>query len=806
MRTARQPPWRHAIHLPRRTYTTALAENQQHGPAHFAEKGQTAADTQYVDFVVAGYGEALRGANARNVNSHKAKARNAKTRNATRVVSRKQMTGSQSGGKSSSGARPGKHPAKTIRGGRAQPRNPPYGTVAGARQGARYKSLTQNGGLRQRFQSIRSDVRTSAVFSSAWNTRFLSLARRYDRRLPQYYLQEPEIPVFHPVTVEWVDTVLEQMRRGDELAIEALARRYGKIGREVWSEVALWLLYHQEDSMLDFLEATHVPLYPPINWVEDCLSYLARHYNADTKPNWLQQLIRVFMQIVDRQTNEQYIFNSTFFQPLLPHCTVNQANELYRTIKLGKVKVTGHTLLHFADYFAKQDHVEQSLDALLEAKAAGADVDSVPYRSGCSTLLRKSIQHPGGMRICLRLIENMVSVGVNLNRNLCNVVMLNAVEIGDLDTADAVHRSALEQGFAPDVYTCAIRLKACKIDISNVQRLTATIEEAIASGEVRKNAVVATEIMHCLALHHTQEYNETTSAFPTLATAYMQLFDPAPLERLGVEMPEEDRLHAGKAAEPRMTPTPHVIAFLVMAYLRHNTTPDDAERLYTRWRQLVITGDKPLAACAATPDLPNIFLRRFTRVKSKLLQAARVVQDMQKPLPDSAGVEQAKPDLYTWSIFLHGFASKGETKLAEQVLRYMRNKRIEPNHVTWTSLIGGYAAAQNFEGTLETCRRMQQSGVVWNEWTERGLRRFRDKQKLKALLEEQRLQQNLDFSSELKEGLAGKLGEPADGAQESSTTETSPREARPHVARATVEGTADSAPELTETLGSINHV
>ncbi|KAK5127633.1 hypothetical protein LTR85_006974 [Meristemomyces frigidus] len=591
-------------------------------------------------------------------------------------------------------------------------------------------------------------------------------------------------------------------QRHDKLAIEAYARQYGKLGREVWSEVALWLLCYQKHTLIDFLEATHTALYPPINWVEDCLCCLVRHYNlmeTNHSHGWSQLLVQLFFKLVDRDTNEQYMFNSDFFRPLLAHCTALQVNELYRMIKTGKVKVLHHTLLHFADHFGKHDRIEQSLDALLEAKAAGADINSVPYRSCCSTLLRASSQHPGGLRICLRLIESLVSVGVKLNRILCNVVMLNAVEARDLDTADAIHLSAIQQGFAPSAYTCAIRLKACKLDISNVQRLTETIEETIANGEVRQNEIVATEIMHCLALHHTQEFQEGDSGFGrwrTVAAAYMQLFDPGPLTRLGVKMPADASVNTNGTVEQRMPPTRHAIAFLLTVYLRYGSKLNEAERIYKRWRELVEAGDAPLAACATTPNVSNIFLRAITRQKSKMLQAARIVKDMQKPLPESAGVEQAEPDAYTWSIFLHGFASTGQMKLAEQVLRYMRSRSIEPNHVTWTSLVGAYAAAQDSEGMLDALRRMGQGGFAWNEWTRRNVTRLRNQQKLKELLEEQRLQQNLDFSGELKEGLVHKLlsGPDDKAAQElGSLPEMSPR-----LNAGAVGGFADSATELAE--------
>jgi len=651
---------------------------------------------------------------------------------------------------------------------RRQPTGPTLSNEDRARIAARWSALKEGRYAAPAHQSIRGELRNSAVFSSAWNTKFYRLLRRYDRTQEDYYLREAQPLTFGIEVSEWVDELLGQLRPGDKrLAIEAFARRHGKLGREVWSEVALWLLCYQKDSLIDFLLATHTLLYPPINWVEDCLYLLAKHYSMsqdDSKFSWLQVLAQTFFQLVDRDTGEQWIFNRAFIRFLIPHCSDRQVQQLYSLIKTEKVKVTSHTMLHLVEYFAKHNHVEQALDALLEAKSAGARINGVAFRSACSSILRKTMQHPGGLRICLRVIENLVSIGVKLDRRLCNIVMLNAVEAGDIDTADAVHRSAIEQGFNPDAHTCAIRLKACKLHIRDSERLKTVIEEAISNGNVRRNEIVATEIMHCLTLQHLDEDRSWDAAFTNVATAYVQLYDTAPLERLGLDMPKPPPLGPG---EQRLTPSRHVITFLLTTFLKHGVKMQKSHQLYTRWRDLVEKGDAPLAACAATPHLSNVFLKRFVRKKQWLLQAAQVVKDMQKPLPESAGVEQAKPDAHTWSIFLHGFASNGQTMLAEQVLRYMRDRGIEPNHVTWTSLVSGYATSQDREGLLGSLRRMEQSGAAFNEWTYRGMRRFKDQQRLKEVLEQQRLQQRLDFSGELKADLAQKLVGPNEAVPES---------------------------------------
>ncbi|KAI7497395.1 hypothetical protein KC367_g5896 [Hortaea werneckii] len=610
-------------------------------------------------------------------------------------------------------------------------------------------------------QSVRSDLRNSAVYSSVWSTRFQQLSLPYDKKLRESF--QPHVLEFDSQLPQWVDAFEQERLNGDgKVNMETFARKRGMIGRQAWCDMALWILAHRMDYMFDFLRATNKPIYPPINWVEDVLTLMARHYDSvedGSRHSWLRTLATTFFELVPRETNEQWIFRQDFVKHVVPHFSQSQMGDLFQMVKTEKVELTPNTLLHVADSFAKRDMLERALSMLLEAKEAGARVNGIPFRSLCSTILRRSSAQSGGLRICLRLIEHLAAMGVKLNLTLCNIVMLNAVEAGDIETADSVHRSAIEQGLGMDVYTCAIRLKACKLDIPNAERLKQTIEEAIAVGDIRTNEIVATEVLHCLTLQSLTAPDGWQNAFGKIATACVELFDIEPMKRLGLDMPEPP---PNPSATPRLAPTRHVFTYLLLALLRRGATTEKAIELYQRWRQLVEAGDPPLAACATTAHVSNVFLRRFVRRRDTLLQAAQVVKDMQKPLPATAagvaGVTQAPPNIYTWSIFLHGFASHGQTKLAEQVLTYMRERGIEPNEVTWTSLVGGYARTQDTNGLLDALRRMQADGAVFNDWTQGSLRRFRDRDRLRQILDEQRLQRSLDFTVDLKEGLGVRLG------------------------------------------------
>ncbi|TKA75675.1 hypothetical protein B0A55_03194 [Friedmanniomyces simplex] len=789
--TTYSPQW-HTILSNRsrqRSYTTALAERQHDEPSD-----TLSGDTAYLDFLLSNDEDGLRSSNTprQKPKTFTAVAKSWKDARRAResfVRQNKQTTRRQ------------------------------VGATARAQVRARYASRDRGKHLTPTESSVRSDVRTSAVFSSLWNIRYTGLARRYDRGLPEHYLEPPTALPLPVDAFERIDEVLDHMDStpdGFVWSLKIFAQRYGKLEREIWSETALWLLCYDKPRLEQFLLATHAPLYPPINWVEDCLQVLARHYitssqmDHETRTMRFCQLVQTFLVLLDRQTKERFVFSSSFVRLLLPYCTDAQANEIWASIKLGKVKVHSNTILHFAAHFVKHGQLDESLEALLDAEATGAKTKSVAFRSACSTLLRRSSSHQGGIRTCLRLVELLGNLGVKLDTRMYNIVMLNAIDAGDIETANNLYRAMLEQGRKPSQYTCAIRLKACKLDIDNAVMLRDVIQDAIRYGNVRTDPLVSGEILHCLALHHVK-HNPST-AFATLAAAYTQFFEPAPLELLSLKLPNGPS-EEGETSQQRMQPPRHAITYMLLVYLDHIASSQEAIDLYTRWRQLVESGHEILADCATTPHVSNVFLRRFTRQRRTLPQTAQVIKDMQTPLPPAAGVKQAPPDLYTWSIFMQGFVERGETKLAEQVLSYMRSKGMKPDHVTWTSLISGYATSQDAEGLVDVIRRADASGDVWDEWTQKGVQQFNDKLRLKKLLERQGFEKRMDFSQDIKGTLAGRLmGETvgegeraghatrADGWGSVQPEESGMRPPNDE------EGFADSSAELAELAGTVRQV
>ncbi|KAK3673709.1 hypothetical protein LTR78_006262 [Recurvomyces mirabilis] len=766
--------WHPHTHVPRQRYISALAERQQDDKEtisvskHAKSPSSESKDSAYLDFLLGGYGQPEDEA---TVETRKAETPPKKT-----AGSRKSRT--------------------AVRSSPAHSKHSPE-QAARARLKARKTARLARGSSTT--ISIRSELRTSAVFSSDWNTRYCKISASYDRLLStpgQDVANSPELH-FKPEASRRIERIIGQMDENPDETIrfKPFAQEYNKLERELWSETALWLLCYDKVKLMTFLRLTHKMLYPPINWVEDCYSILAKYFDqayhlrparfgAIRKASWsheianaelgekeatrrnFRELAKIMLLLMDRETNEQFIFIGGWVKLLLPWISNEQVLELWANIKLDKVKLHQYTYLHFSEHFAKSGQIERALEALLEAARLGGPrfVETVAFRYGCSALLRRSANEPDGLRVTLCLVEHLAGLGLKLNSDLYTIIMLNAVDAGDLETMQNVYRAMQEQHILPTKFTYAVRLKACKLDIDNADMLRDVIEEAIQFGDLRTNSIVCFEIMHCLALHHSKHNPDT--AFATLSAAYDQFYDRAPLEQLGLPLsaPAPSATNLSSDSPKRMQPTRHILGIMLWTYLAHNSKAQEAIAMYNRWREIIQSGaetDRALISCVETPHFSNIFLQHFMRSKHSLLQATRVVKDLQTPLSISSttlNLTQSPPNIHTWSIFLHGFSARGELRLAEQVLTYMREKKMEPNVVTWTSLITAYARNQNEEGLVDVLRRSEQSGLVWNDWTRKGVGRFRNQERLREALRRQRLERELDFSGDLTGGLVRRLG------------------------------------------------
>lgn len=582
----------------------------------------------------------------------------------------------------------------------------------------------------------------------------------YDKMQHNGTTTEAQPPLLDPRAADWVDHVADGLDSDLKLDLVSLASQRSMDPDILWSHTALWLLHNDKDTLVKLLLATS-DLSIPGPWVADCLQVLAAHYvqsDVAVTFEYVAKLNRIFCALAENPRGQHINFDGRYIRMVLPYSTTAQISDLYRAIRLGDMKVHTNTLMHLTGFFAKHDHFHQALDVLLDAHRNGAVVDAYPFRSNCGVLLRKAIEQPGGLRVCLRIVDNLVKIGVRLNRRLCNILILNAVDVGDTKTAHDIYHSLVDHNVRPDKYTHAILLKGCKLNIDNADALNHTITNAIKDVSVTGNPVMAVEILHCLALHHTR--NSGKDAWSTICQAYAQIFQLEPLVQLGLPIAPSVKA-TPRAKEPMPVPA-QAIGIMLRAYLKltfdgHGTN-HRIQEIYQRYRTLVDKRKEPFAYTATTTHCFNAFLGVFIKHKRTLINAAELIKDMQNFAATSPPTAVA-PDVQSWSIFLDGFSKHGQLKLAEQVLGYMRGKGLEPNAVTWNSLMAGYAGMQDYEGLLDSMRRFDEGGHAWDEWTYGGLRRFRNSDQLQAAMKARGKDLKLDFTSDLKEGLGARFNE-----------------------------------------------
>lgn len=597
------------------------------------------------------------------------------------------------------------------------------------------------------------------ALSRIWNYNYALAQNEFDR-LQHNDTKMKKPPLLDPRAAELVEIVTQRMADNEEINLKGLANKHDMEKSSVWAHVVLWMLHYDKDCLVEFLLATG-KAFSPGPWVADCLQVLAAHYARSQEVDtveYVQKLNKIFCMLSENPSGKEISFDGRYVRLVLPYSTTADIIELHRAIRIGEFKVHANTLMHITSYFAKHDHFHQALDVLLDAHRGGVSVSSYPFRSNCSTLLRKSMNLPGGLRVCLRIVDNLAKIGVQLNTRLCNVIILNAVEAGDVKTARDIYQSLLDNKVKADKYTFALLLKACKLNIDDAETLNHTITGAIEGVNVSRNPVVAIEILHCLAMHHTRNSGE--DAWSTICQAYAQIFELDAIVELG--LPIAPSVQSTPRTKPPMPVPPQAIGIMLRAYLQlvssgHGST-SRSETIYQRYIALVENGRNPFASTALQSYCYNAFLAVFIKNKRTLINAAQVIKDMQR-LSATSPPMATPPDVQSWSIFLEGFTRHGQLKLAEQVLTYIRSKGLEPNSITWNTLLAGYADQQDFEGLLDAMDRSEQSGHAWDEWTYNGLRRFRNAEKLKDAMKRRGKAIHLDFTSDLKEGLGARLSE-----------------------------------------------
>ena len=593
-------------------------------------------------------------------------------------------------------------------------------------------------------------------FSATWNLNYSRLNSRFDKTTdPTYSVHSDEDVILRPEAEAWAEAILssaeQRVNRTSVLSSFKKKTDQRVSWNVLWSHAMLWILRNKPEQGVRFLTLTHSLPYVSRTWIEDSLAYLARHFTAGSDATGATGLGEALVLLMYRPRAPPLQLRDSQVRLLLPYLSVDQTLQLLSVIRTNHVYVHGQTLLHIASHLARSGALRESMECLLEAPEQGVNKDKNAFLSVCATILRQTKDQPEGLRICLTIIQNLVNIGVRINVQLCNIVILNAVEAGDLSTAFSVYHSLVDHGLQADTYTYAIILKGCKKAFKDTETLHSTIQSTVRGTDLTRQPTVAAEVLHCLYLFHFGSATPS-AAWSNLKVAYRQMFDTKPLEALGIISPTTSRV----TTQPLRQPPLAAIGIMLSAWLRTTSiwSPNMHFEVYAKFRQLAKSREAPFPQLAKTDYIFNVFLKTFCSKSNGLPYAADIIRDMQSSEGTSTlslSVDDAKkvqfgegdtqshidpdfvsdvppslcqPTVRSWSILLKGFTKAKKMDLAEQVLAYMRAKGIEPNLVTWNSLFDGYAGLRNPEGALTVYKRMEREGFGPDEYTEGAARKI----------------------------------------------------------------------------------
>ncbi|EGX96270.1 hypothetical protein CCM_00926 [Cordyceps militaris CM01] len=109
-------------------------------------------------------------------------------------------------------------------------------------------------------------------------------------------------------------------------------------------------------------------------------------------------------------------------------------------------------------------------------------------------------------------------------------------------------------------------------------------------------------------------------------------------------------------------------------------------------------------------------------------------------LATAAATAKAKPvhpapTAFTLTVLLRGLLYQGENALAAQMMQVMQELDIEPNLVTWNTLVRHHALAQNTRMTVTLLQEMEAVGVKPDMYTYNAFNRLRDQDKALTMMQ-----------------------------------------------------------------------
>ncbi|KAK7179195.1 hypothetical protein DPSP01_012095 [Paraphaeosphaeria sporulosa] len=536
-----------------------------------------------------------------------------------------------------------------------------------------------------------------------------------------------------------------------------------------WPHLLIYLLDKFPHRAQYFLQAlTHRPSVESLDLciVADAFENLARGY---VNRSW-KSVARENLQ----ESKDQFIptFYHIFREHLAPHQRICSQDLLFCVAKLASLEDfrrifelmkksgthLGHdVLLHYTNTFAKAGDFEQALSCL-EIIVKGAPNDEArvqlaneqKFRWSCALTLHRSMMNKDAYHETTGIVATLVGFGVKLDILLYNVIMRNAMEAGDVDTAFKVYNTLDENGLKPDKFTFSTLLHGCTMTTEPVAFNDFADYCAETAKEMKDPWLAADYLYYQYVRLHRESRNTETSLGRSqqLLQSYLQFFSPRPLEPFWAVHAGSSRARSDGVLTESTFMDPPPMALYIMLQLEilkaSSTDKEQVWALYEKFLELVITNRDPiLSKLAKNPIIWNTFLLSFCRIHH-FEHASQVIRDMP--------ISGAQPNVYTWNILMQGFFKNQQMQAAERVYEIMRSRGIEPDQFTYEVMLRGYARAQHVRKVGEVMEHFDEEERLDSKLLQ-DLARVHDQRRVLHELEKARVrrEQRKEMEAQAKE-------------------------------------------------------
>ncbi|KAJ5086326.1 hypothetical protein NUU61_007633 [Penicillium alfredii] len=512
----------------------------------------------------------------------------------------------------------------------------------------------------------------------------------------------------------------------------------------IWQRLAIWLLQNEPELTLEFLlVTTSGQEKPDFSMVAECLLYLDRFHYEDRLQNW-QSGTHTYQSAIESCLHPKDWPILSLPQKgvrLYIRRSSHEGISLALRIAMERsTELSAETALCFMYRFTELRDVERALKALEyipRLKEPGFTMQSEGVlRHCCKLLTLDTVQDTAGGRN-FRILPRLLTMGVRPDRDMMNVVLSNSFKTGDPQLGADMLQFMKRHGHVLDSYTY-LTLLTDAVSRGDRGRVDSLVQEVDSQAELRENPYIASKIFHAhyvFTAKHMDTDADARGVFYSMLDMYNRFHDLTPLKELLI-VPSNYTPPVSKNNTP---PSPVALYIMIATYFRCQKNFSNVQRIYIKFRELVLQGHPSIAPLAETDHTYNEFLIAFRSNPRGMRSSVRLVEDMLSSsanIPSGSSVVHAKPTVRTWTILLSAFTFHKHPLAAEKIKQMMAKYNMEYNDVTWNIIVNGYANAQNIPETASAIKAMEQHGFAIDPYTMKSLRYLRDPERLWVAIDE----------------------------------------------------------------------